>query len=33
MRWVEVTPGVISQELHILWTIDYYLDLRVKKYS
>ena len=23
-RWVQVTPGVTSQELHLLWTIDYF---------
>ena len=24
MKWVQVTPNVTSQNLHILWTIDYY---------
>ena len=23
-RWVQIIPGVTSQELHLLWTIDYY---------
>ena len=24
MKWVQVTPSVTSQNLHLLWTIDYY---------